>query len=312
MHRIPKASLRFLPLLSAVALLAGCGKNGMSVAPGSNTSGSPDQVQVDQQLAAHPEVLDDGGLSTDPSHASLTTTGGASPASITAAIQPLFFWRETRRSDRTFEFAFSDTDSTGRPTQAIVTVFRTLTGNFNIVVGDSMTASGHVISKPLEDHWVRRVALRRMRLTATGMPVWRIVGASAVKITARNASEQIASLRVQTAGLDTTLTDPLQLFRLRALVRIAPDTPVTLTVTTNHADDIVLLHAADRRFRFHNDGGGVYSGTWMTPDWPGLRHVGIDAITHNTLFDDTAPYDAQQWMLPYVVVGHEFGDFMGE
>ena len=313
MQRIPRSSLALVLLVPVLAFVAGCGKGNSSLAPIGGNNGSADMVQVNQELAAHPEVLDDGGLSTDASQATVTSGGGAgaSPASIDSAITPLFFFRRIDHVDRSFEFAFADTDSTGRPTRAIVTVFRTLTGTFNILAGDTMSLGGaHRVSKPLVDHWVRRIELRRIRVTADGMPVWRIVAASAVKVTARNASEAIASVRVQSGGLDTTLTDPLQLFRLRSVLKVTPDAPITLTVTTNHVDDILLLHAADRRFRFHNDGGGAYSGTWTTPDWPGLRHVGIDAITHATLYDSAAPYDSQQWMLPYVVVGTDLGDFL--
>ncbi|MFI5371667.1 MAG: hypothetical protein ACHQ52_08920 [Candidatus Eisenbacteria bacterium] len=299
-------------LALAIAALAGCGKSGSSLSPDTGgTSGSVDQIQVNDALAAHPEVLDDGGLSSDPAQTSLTAGDGATPASVDAAIRPLFFWRHITRSDRTFEFAFSDTDSTGRPTRALVTVFRNLGGQFNIVVGDSGSmGNGSVIHKPLVDHWVRRIELRRMRITAAGDAVWRIVAASAVRITSKDATAHIQSVRVQTAGLDTTLVDPLQLFRLRALLRFAPDTPVTITVTTTHNDDVVLLYAADRRFHFKNNGDGTYSGTWATPDWPGLRHVGIDALTRGTLFDDSAPYDSQAWMMPYVVIGHEMGDYL--
>jgi hypothetical protein len=33
----------------------------------------------------------------------------------------------------------------------------------------------------------------------------------------------------------------------------------------------------------------------------GLWHFGVDAISHATLYDDTAPYDSQRWVFPYVV-----------
>lgn len=309
MHRIPRSFAPWL-LVPALVFVAGCGKSGSALSPVAGGTGSSlDQTQVDQTLAQHPEVLDDG-LSTDPAQTSLAT-GGAAPASIATAIRPLFFWRQIRDADRSFEFAFSDTDSTGRPTRALVTVLRHFTGTFNIVVGDSgSTGGGHVIRKPLDDRWVRRIELRRVRVTPGGDPVWKIAGFSAVRITSRDATAHITSIRVESAGLDTTLTDPLQLFRLRQVLRIAPATPVTITVTTTHADDIVLLYAADRRMRFKNNGDDTYTGTWTTGEFPGVRHVGFNALTHGTLDDDTAPYDSQAWMMPFVVTGHEMGDYM--
>jgi hypothetical protein len=311
MRHVPKL-LATVPLALAIAFVAGCGKGGSSLSPtaGGNT-GSVDQIQVNEAIAAHPEVLDDGGLSSDPTQTSLTSGGGATPASIQSPIKPLFFWRHITRFDRSFEFAFSDTDSTGRPTRAIITVLRDFGGQFNIVVGDSNSfGGGNVIHKALVDHWVRRIELRRIRVTGSGDPVWKIVAASAVKITSKDATAHIQSIRVQSAGLDTTLTMPLELFRLRGLLRFAPDTPVTITVTTTHNNDVVLLYAADRRLHFTNNGDGTYVGTWSTPDVAGLRHVGINALTHGTLYDDSAPYDSQAWMLPFVVTGHELADYL--
>ncbi|HUK62078.1 MAG TPA: hypothetical protein VLV15_02055 [Dongiaceae bacterium] len=311
MRHVPKL-LATVPLALAVALVAGCGKSGSTLSPAAGgDTGSVDQIQVSEAIAAHPEVLDDGGLSSDPTQTSLSTGGGATPASIEAPIQPLFFWRHITRTDRSFEFAFSDTDSTGRPTRAIVTALRNFGGQFNVVVGDSNSfGGGNVIHKNLVDHWVRRIELRRMRLTATGDPVWKIVAASAVRITSKDATAHIQSIQVETAGLDTTLTAPLELFRLRGLLRFAPDTPVTITVTTTHDNDVVLLYSANRRMRFKNNGDGTYVGTWSTPDLAGLRHVGINALTHGTLYDDSAPYDSQAWMLPFVVTGHELADYL--
>ncbi len=307
-----RSALALLLLVPVVAVLAGCGKSGSSVSPASTgTVGSLDQTQVSLELSQHPEVLDDDGLSTAATQGSTTSGSTTGTASLEAAIRPLFFWRHITSSQRSFEFAFADTDSTGRPTRATVTVLRRLAGDFDIVVGDSSSlGSGSVVKKPLVDHWVRRIELRRVRLTAGGDPVWRIVAASAVRVTSDNATAHIASVRVQAAGLDTTLTDPLQLFRLRQVLMFAPGTPVTLTVTTTHTNDVVLLYAADRRMRFHDNADGTYTGTWTVPDVAGLRHVGVNALTHGTLYDDTAPYDSQAWMMPYVVTGQGLGDML--
>ena len=142
MHSIPKSYATLL-LIPVMVLVAGCGKSGSSLSPLSGgTPGSIDQTQVNQTLALHPEALDDGGLWSDPSQTSLPSGSGATSASIATAIRPLFFWRHITHADRSFEFAFSDTDSTGRPTRALVTVLRTLSGDFNIVVGDSGSTAG--------------------------------------------------------------------------------------------------------------------------------------------------------------------------
>jgi hypothetical protein len=110
---------------------------------------------------------------------------------------------------------------------------------------------------------------------------------------------------------DTTIYDPLAFRRLRQVLRVAPGTQVTLTVTTEAKDDVVVLYHRDRRFRFHNNGDFTYTGVWTTGlPMPGLLHVGINALSHGTLFDDQAPYDSQAWIFPYSVAPETLAEFM--
>jgi len=94
----------------------------------------------------------------------------------------------------------------------------------------------------------------------------------------------------------------LAFIRLASLPKVTPGTEVTLTVTTERSDDEVFLHAADRRFRFHSNGDGTFTGVWRAGLFVrGMRHFGVDAISHPTLFDDVAPYDSNRWVLPHVI-----------
>jgi hypothetical protein len=144
----------------AVAVLAGCGKNNLTPPGG---SASNDQSAASAAVAREPGVVDDG-LSDSPDQTSLNAPAGAA-----ALINPLTYWRTITNVDRTFEFAFSDTDSTGKPTTAIVTIRKTLTGRFNILAGVPGTdgtpidSTVKIVHKPLEDHWVRRILLKRVQ-----------------------------------------------------------------------------------------------------------------------------------------------------
>ncbi len=158
-----------------------------------------------------------------------------------------------------------------------------------------------MIRKPLHDHWVRRVLLKRVRLADQDPPVWRIVATSGVKITSRDAVTRIESLRIQSGALDTTITEPLAFFRLRQILKLEPGVDVRLTATTLRSDDVVLLYAWGRRARFRNNGDNTYSAIFRAPDLDGLHHLGVNALSHGTLFDETAPYDSQSWIEPYVV-----------
>jgi len=115
-----------LPL--SILLLAGCGKGSAPMAPASGSSA--EQKSASDEVARHPELVEDGMYTSEMQ----APAGSASaPAGSLAAIHPLFFWRQINHDERTFEFAFSDTDSTGAPTTAVVTVHRLLSGTFNVV-----------------------------------------------------------------------------------------------------------------------------------------------------------------------------------
>jgi hypothetical protein len=308
-------------LLAATGLLAGCSKSTLN-APAPGESNALDQAQVASVVAAEPEVVEDGQFEgTDAtSLGALTGSGpGAGLSGALSAIAPLRFWRVINDVDRSFEFAFSDPDSAGRPTTAIVTVHKRLTGRFDILTGvpgsDSVAidSADSVIHKPLADRWVRRVLLKRLPTSDSTRSAWRVVATSGVRVTSRDATTAISSLRLQTADLDTTLTDPLRFFYLRRILKLQPGTAVTLTVTTTRNDDVVVLHRVGHRFRFHNNGDGTYTATWLVPDLrlgdgprpgpgrPPIFHFGVDALSHGTLFDDQAPYDSQAWLLPVLL-----------
>ena len=302
-------STRFsaLALILASGLLAGCGKSNPVASPLASSPGatpSNDQALVTSAIAAAPQAIEDGLADS-----ALETTLGAQTAQpgLLTAIQPLNYWRTIQSRDRTFEFVFGDNDPEGRPTTATVTIRRHLVGQFNILVGPPITADTPpnaarvVIHKPLDDRWVRRVMLKRVRLAGeSGEPVWRVAAVSGVKVTSKDATTNILSLRVQCAALDTTIDDPLEFQRLRKILKFPPETPVTLTVTTGRNDDVVVLHHRDHRFRFHNNGDNTYTGVWPSGmPMAGLQHFGVNALSNGTLFDDQAPYDSQSWIFPY-------------
>jgi hypothetical protein len=301
-----KLSRVSLPLL--LLALAGCGTGSDPVAPTSGTSA--DQSAIQQEMAQHPDLIDDEGISSSEAEIEADASASAS-ASATLGValdRPLRFGRHIRSIERRFEYAFADTDSTGRPTTARVTIHTFLAGTFNVAMGDSGTVDT-VIHKPLHDHAIRHVRLKRVRLPGTRRDAWKIVATSGVEVTSRDAEVRIQSLRVQSGALDTTITDPLALFRLRAILKLTAGEPTTLTVTTNHDDDVVLLHTRLGRFPLHTNGDGTYSGTWTAPLLAGFRHAGINALSHGTLFDPAAPYDSQAWILPYRVTDQDPGEY---
>jgi hypothetical protein len=80
------------------------------------------------------------------------------------------------------------------------------------------------------------------------------------------------------------------------------------TATTKAADDVVVFYVGAHRIRFQNNGDDTYSLVWTTTATDGVRHFGVNALSHGTLFDDQAPYDSQAWILPYLAGAPELAD----
>lgn len=288
-----------IALLAVSALaLASCGKSSslQSPASGGSTSTAADQAQIARALQeASPFVQEDLTTSSLP----LVDDMGAF-----SAVRPRRFWREITDVQTTMQTEYSNPDTAGRPLLATVTIHRKLTGTFHLVgrvFSDTDTTVAHV-RKPLADEWTRRIALtRRPAKNDTGLTRWRLAGTSGVDVRTQGGSTRILSLHVEATGLDTTITDPLELHRLRRVFRVPNGDSVKVTVTTQANDDVVLFHGNDLRRRFVNNGDGTHTFVFRSGRFVGLRHFAVDALSHGTLFDDAAPYDSNAWAMIFSV-----------
>jgi len=298
-----------LTLVTMLVLLtgfsSGCSTQKTVSGPNGATGASQDQAEVSSALADNPSYVNDD-VSESPDQAQVGSAAVAGDASLSAllAVRPLYFWRDIRRVERTFDFDFRDPDSTGRPTAAVVTFHRFMQGSFNILVADDVPEGGlpssHVIHKPLAENAVRRILLRRVMLPDSSRR-WRVVATSGVKITSRAALSRLDSLRIQSGLVDTTVVDALAFFRLRGILKLEAGAQVTLTAYTPRSDDVVLLYLRDHRVAFHSNADGTYTLAFAAPDFADLHHLGVNVLSHGTLFDDTAAYDSQAWIEPYLV-----------
>ncbi len=322
-----------LLLLLAAAALSGCSSKNPTSSPGPSgmTGSSSMQTQIVTEMTQMPGVIEDGI-----SNSQLDLSSGTGGA--LAAITPFGYWRTFDRATPTFSFAYSDTDSTGLPTRAVVTITTHLTGLLHIRAGaappDTTPSSPglgigvglgsehdstlHIVTKPLGEMRLRIVDLRRARLPHdmdresdddhdSTRVRWRLAGFSGVKVTSDSNTTQIESVRIQEGSLDTTITDPLTFVRLRRLIPFHGGAPVMLTVTTSHSNDVVSLDYNDRRIMLKSNGDGTYSGQFRCRGWMrGLWHFGVDAVAHATLYDDATGYDSQRWVFPYVIAPERF------
>lgn len=303
-----KKHLLGISLLVAALALTSCSKATQPVSGGGNNGGggalTADQVQVNNVLGTNLDLVDEDVWQSDALQSYDAATGFA-------AVRPLRFRRVITNVDRQVTTEFGAPDSSGKPTLALVTVRRHITGSFNLLAGaaDSMDTTKRVVQKPIDDQSTRRILLMRMPArepawrdsTDRDSVRWRMVGSSLVETHTNGGATHIVSVRVQAGPLDTTITDPLEMYRVRRIARFLPNSPVRLTVTTTRNDDVVLFYGRDARRRFTNNGDNTYTFTMNAGLFPGVRHVGIDALSRGTLFDDTLPYDANAWMVPFTV-----------
>src|SRR5262245_15187823 len=91
----------FVPL--CFALITGCGRSTETLAPGGSSATAVDQAAVGEELAAHPDMVDDQGLSEPGDQTGASGSGtasmtarGAGTAGIASPIHPLFFFRTIR------------------------------------------------------------------------------------------------------------------------------------------------------------------------------------------------------------------------
>jgi hypothetical protein len=292
-------SRMLLALLALAGLaLAGCGRSTGSTQATTTPPTGSDEAQVASVLAANPDYVNEDLFQSQ-------TAQSFDQASGLAAIRPLRFWREITGVESAFDTEFGPPDSTGRPTTALVTIHRHLTGTFNIVAGvvTPEDTSRTLVQKPLDDAWTRRIALVRVpdRLDPS-VTRWRLAGTSGVDVHTRGGVTQVQSLRIVTSDLDTTITNPLELHRLRRMILLPSGSEVTLTATTGSAEDVVLFYGRDSRRRFTNNGDGTFTFRFTADRYLGIRNFGVDALSHGTLFDDTAAYDSHAWIFGYVVM----------
>jgi hypothetical protein len=293
-QRVLRCSVPILWLVLLVAI-AGCSKN----SPTAPASSSSVTAQVNATLAAAVDLVDDGMAEDGTQYPTSLVAGGATPM---AAVRPFTWWQNVTAETRQWSFAFSDSDATG-PNTCIATLTKHMTGFFVIVPpnpADTTQPSTTRIRKPLDKTLTRRVLLERVTIGA--QKEWKVVQITGALVSTQAVTTHILSVRLQsTSGVDTTITDPLAWHALRHITRFATSDTVTVTVTTSRTDDVVYIHRWDWRHRLRSNGDGTYSFTWVTSAWGGWRHMGLQAMTHGSLFDDTLPYDSQAWHLPFRV-----------
>ena len=232
-------------------------------------------------------------------------------------IEPLGWWRVGSRERTSVVVDFIDDD------HAVITRTRSFNGDFRLLTELSENEM-ETIDKPMYNILERQA--RAVRIADTPYPRrnWRIVAVTPeVMQSAAPNPNTVELLSVQAVGADGTLladiTDPLDTFFERGdLPQVFAGEEITIFVEVAGAIPgpigVLRPHVYGRgrmpRLPINDDGlapdeiagDGVYTGSYRAGQRLGLHHVGVDFIDHETIYDDTAPYNATGWGFPYAVI----------
>ena len=286
--------------LAALLALAGCGGGGDSpTAPTSNTT--TDLEAVTTVIAGAGSLSGDGLYDVTSS-----ATASARHAGAFAAIDPLSFHRSVNRSTQGITIAFSDSDGTGHPRTADVTVNRSTLGMFMVLrrpAGGGAVDTSAVVHKLMDDRWKRHLHLSRQTVQGPSGPheVWSLDQASALRIASQPGSRTIASVHLTGIGLDATLTDAEALRTPAQVPQAVAGDSLTITVDTGantgaNADNDVFLYWGDRRVRMIPNGDGTHTVRVHSGNVAALRSLGVNVLSRGTLHDDTLLYDSLGWI----------------
>lgn len=281
-------------LLTAwVLVLSGCGDS-LTM---SDLSDAGD-TDILEEFIADDEIFDDAG----PYEGTVSYV----EAGTRAEIDPLAFWREVTEIE-CFRQIVVDQDS-GTAEAAIE---RDVWGLLHIVDADSIEYEKPFHHSGLryanfirDDEWeapngppddAGNGELRRHRRGP-----WELTEVSGFLAASDTCTVSIDWIRVQSASVDTTISDPLALMSVPdGIMMFEEGDEVTVTVSGPAEGDVVVLHT--RRFRAPLEyAEGTFGGTWIV-ERPGSHTAWIEALAHDSLYDSEYPEDTLIWGMPYDV-----------
>jgi len=310
--------------------IAGCTKHDGGPVGGSSTN-TDQMAQIQAQALADPFVQSDQATFSDQS---LQPTDYGTLGKVDVAITPLRWARFISGVTSTVTTTILPGD-----TVAVAQITKTITGTFKVKGMEGTIDT--VISKPFQDVAVRNMLLRKVNLldTAVWRPVATSLVDGQTTPPPANNQIKITEVDVYTPSDTVKITDPTTYYFRYHWLRFHPgieehfmdgekkDCPefrggdkvvVQATVVSASADtDLVTIRygfgwglAIGRRQHMvlvsqSKNGDGtytrVYQGTWFSHFFTGMFNAGVDAVTRGTLYDDTLPYSASWWGVPYRV-----------
>lgn len=221
------------------------------------------------------------------------------------AIDPLTFWREVTERHIVRDVYIDHEEGI-----ADVTIYKEIWGTLNIV--DENMAE---YEKPMHHEGVRYAVFQRNdEVSLEGgngngsgethrhrRGRWTLTDISGlVANSVETLTMDIEWIHVQSASVDTTITDPSVLMAVPdEIMHFEMGEEVTVTVSGPPEDAILFLHTRRNRSPLQYD-GGVFAGTW-TVTHDGVHGAGVQALAHDSIYDSEYPDDSLIWAMPYEV-----------
>lgn len=313
-------------------LIAGCSDNQVDPA---DADAVPNGVTTEAEAIKYYAVNDEFVVNEDETFADreVTAFDAGSFGKIDAAVTPLRFGRFITSVTKTVETTIEPGDTT-----AIAHVTKDITGVFKIL---TVTAANEtvLVEKPFNDVSERNVVFKRVaRNPVRFWRNWIPVASSLVQggTVPPDNLITITKLELITATGTIEITEPQEYYLRYGWARMGQvrealqkgEVPeftggqevgirVTLESTSPDTDLVAVRYGFMglhwKRFPMtmveEVNNGGVYARVYETTRTrPVYMHfhrgwftMGIDAVTRETLFDDSAPYSASWWGVPYRV-----------
>lgn len=291
--RKPVAAFAAALLTFGLFVLAGCG----DAITMTDAGGLSDEEELR-------EFIDEHGFfdETEIYGAESMTIGGSGSRE---EIDPLTFWREVTERHIVRDVYIDQQQGT-----AEVTVYKEIWGTLNIL-DENMVE----YEKPMHHEGTRYAVFQRNEDVPPGngndngngevnryrRGRWTLTAISGlVANSVETLTMDIDWIRVQSATVDTTITDPAVLMDVPDdVMHFGLGEEITVTVSGPPEDAILLLHTRHNRSPFHYE-DGVFVGTWTT-SYEGVHCAGVQALAHDSVFDSDYPDDSLIWAVPYVV-----------
>jgi hypothetical protein len=293
-------------------------------APALGINGQSNLSAADQQAMSQMADQDSVVVSFDPNYNESQSDNYLGKTDNT--VTPYFVWQHVILTNKTYDF-------TTVGDSAYLKLTKTYQGVLNIAASnqDTLTGPDTIITKNFTSTLVTQLLFQRIDSTSNPMFNWKLLGVSLVSGGANTSTGnfKINNLTLTFASNDSTITitDPTNFFINRrygwkwghSCPEFHTNDSVTVAVEVYSAyadtDFVTLTYGADFFGKHRNkvkldlvsqaiSGTGyirIFQRTFSLRNYRGYFSAVLNALTKQSIYDDSAPVESNTWGLPYKI-----------